>query len=293
MALKPPPTELAEDKYQAVWTKLSPSSASWMGMWVIAVVAVAPCQCSWLGGRELTSPARILTICSPSHWVQHPAVVERDLGREVAHMIARKLVIYQRCGGGQSQFSTLLDLDAKSDRAQAALAFARENLVSDLSVEVLANAARLSLRQFSRVFKEETGQTPARAVERLRVKAARLMLETSRLPIEVVARESGFGDRERRRQSFLRAFGQSPQTIQRASPTSAILERNCVSQNNSAQVCLWPIAVAGESIKTGRLAPDRAVLTALVAPQTSRLGSADPDVFLWLEEIRSSLPSTA
>jgi transcriptional regulator GlxA family with amidase domain len=148
------------------------------------------------------------------------AFIENDLGREVALATARSLVLYHRRGGGQSQFSTLLELDAKSDRVQTALAFAKKNLPSELSVEVLAEVARLSPRQFSRVFREETGQTPAKAVERLRVEAARLMIETSRHPIEVIARECGFGDRERMRQSFLRAFGQPPQAIQRMSPRS-------------------------------------------------------------------------
>jgi transcriptional regulator GlxA family with amidase domain len=145
------------------------------------------------------------------------AIVEKDFGLETARAVARKLVMYQRRGGGQSQFSALLELDAKSDRVQMALTHARENLASDLSVESLAEVARLSPRQFSRVFREETGQSPAKAIERLRVEAARLMMETSRHPIEVIARETGFGDRERMRQAFLRAFGQSPQAIQRAS----------------------------------------------------------------------------
>ncbi|MDE1996023.1 MAG: GlxA family transcriptional regulator [Rhizobiaceae bacterium] len=145
------------------------------------------------------------------------AIVESDLGMEVARAIARKMVIYQRRGGGQSQFSVLLEMNPKSDRVHMALAFAKENLSSDLSIEALAEAARLSPRQFSRVFRDETGQTPAKAVERLRVEAARLMMETSRHPIEVIARETGFGDRERMRQAFLRAFGQSPQSIQRSS----------------------------------------------------------------------------
>lgn len=145
------------------------------------------------------------------------AMVEQDLGLETARDVARKLVLYQRRGGGQSQFSALLELDARSDRVQMALTFASENLGSDLSVERLAEAARLSPRQFSRVFREETGQSPAKAVERLRVEAARLMMETTGHPIEIIARETGFGDRERMRQAFLRAFGQPPQTIQRAS----------------------------------------------------------------------------
>lgn len=143
------------------------------------------------------------------------AMVEKDLGLETAQAVARKLVLYQRRGSGQSQFSALLELDAKSDRIQMALTYARENLNGDLSVEALAEAAHLSPRQFSRVFMEETGQSPAKAIERLRVEAARLMMETSRHPMEVIARETGFGNRERMRQSFLRAFGQSPQATQR------------------------------------------------------------------------------
>jgi transcriptional regulator GlxA family with amidase domain len=145
------------------------------------------------------------------------AIVENDLGLETSRAVARKLVLYQRRGGGQSQFSALLEMSARSDRIQMALTFASENLASDLSVERLADAARLIPRQFSRVFREETGQSPAKAVERLRVEAARLMMETTRHPIEIVARETGFRDRERMRQAFLRAFGQAPQTIQRAS----------------------------------------------------------------------------
>lgn len=90
------------------------------------------------------------------------AIVESDFGLETARMVARKLVLYQRRGGGQSQFSTLLELNARSDRVQMALTYASENLASNLSVERLAEAARLSPRQFSRVFREETGQSPPR-----------------------------------------------------------------------------------------------------------------------------------
>jgi transcriptional regulator GlxA family with amidase domain len=151
------------------------------------------------------------------------ALVEKDLGPDIAKAVARKLVLYHRRGGGQSQFSTLLELDAKSDRIQTALSHARNNLKTDLSVEVLAGVGGLSPRQFTRVFREETGVTPAKAVERLRVEAARLMLETTRHPIETVARENGFGDRERMRQAFLRAFGHPPQTIQRASGESELV----------------------------------------------------------------------
>ncbi|MGV8918853.1 MAG: GlxA family transcriptional regulator [Pseudomonas sp.] len=145
------------------------------------------------------------------------AMVEHDLGTDLARRIARKLIIDQRRGGENSQLSALLELDPRSDRVQLTLAYARENLRSDLSVETLAEVARLSPRQFSRVFREETGQTPAKAIESLRVEAAKFMIETSRHPVEVVARETGFGDRERMRQAFLRAFGITPQSMRQAS----------------------------------------------------------------------------
>jgi transcriptional regulator GlxA family with amidase domain len=73
----------------------------------------------------------------------------------------------------------------------------------------------LSPRQFSRAFRAETGQSPAKAVENLRIEAARLMMEQSRHPIDVIARQTGFADRDRMRRAFLRAFGQPPQVIRR------------------------------------------------------------------------------
>ena len=144
------------------------------------------------------------------------SLVERDLGAERAREAARVLVLHHRRGGGQSQHSTLLDLDAKSDRVQKALLYARRNLSAPLSVENLADAACLSPRQFSRVFRAETGLSPAKAIENLRLEAARLMLEQGRLPIESIANETGFADRERMRRSFVRAFGQTPRAIRNA-----------------------------------------------------------------------------
>lgn len=144
------------------------------------------------------------------------SLVERDIGREKARDAARTMVVHHRRAGGQSQHSALLDLDAKSDRVQNALQFARRNLGASLTVEKLAEAACLSPRQFSRVFRDETGLSPAKAIESLRLEAARLMLEQGRLPLETIAAESGFGDRERMRRSFVRTFGQSPQAIRNA-----------------------------------------------------------------------------
>ncbi|RAS01352.1 GlxA family transcriptional regulator [Cupriavidus alkaliphilus] len=150
------------------------------------------------------------------------ALVEKDAGAAVARGVAKSLVVYHRRAGGQSQFSALLDLEPRSDRIRGALDFARQNLQQDLSVEQLANAAHLSARQFSRAFRDETGQSPAKAVERLRVEAARLMMESGRHPIDVVARETGFGDPERMRRAFLRAFGQPPQAIRRMARGGAL-----------------------------------------------------------------------
>jgi len=143
------------------------------------------------------------------------ALVENDFGPEIAKSVARKLVLYHRRGGGQSQFSTLLELAPKSDRIQTALAFARENLQKPLTVPQLADAAHLSPRQFSRAFRAETGQSPAKAIENLRVEAARSLMEQSSHPIDVVARQTGFSDRDQMRRAFLRAFGQPPQVLRR------------------------------------------------------------------------------
>jgi transcriptional regulator GlxA family with amidase domain len=115
----------------------------------------------------------------------------------------------------------VLHTRSKTNRIQSALAFAKENLHTPLTVEQLAEAAHLSSRQFSRAFRAETGQSPAKAVEHLRVEAARLMIEQSRHPIEVVAKETGFADLERMRRAFLRAFEQPPSVIRRKARVDA------------------------------------------------------------------------
>ncbi|HEV7306569.1 GlxA family transcriptional regulator [Ensifer sp.] len=143
------------------------------------------------------------------------AMIEKDHGEEVARAVARKLVVYHRRAGGQSQFSALLELDPKSDRIQKSVNYAKANLRSVLSVEELADAAGLSARQFSRAFRSETGQSPAKAVEHLRVEAARLMMEQGRHSMDVIAEETGFADSDRMRRAFLRTLGQPPQTVRR------------------------------------------------------------------------------
>ncbi|WP_232293516.1 GlxA family transcriptional regulator [Stigmatella aurantiaca] len=144
------------------------------------------------------------------------ALLEEDLGLDASRATARDLVVYHRRPGGQSQFSTLLDLEPASDRIRLALAFAREHLHEPLTVERLAQAACLSPRQFGREFLAETGQTPAKAVERLRAETARMRIETSTEPIERIAQEVGFSDPERMRRACIRLFGQPPQALRRA-----------------------------------------------------------------------------
>ena len=145
------------------------------------------------------------------------ALLEEDLGLEVARTVARRLVLYHRRAGGQAQFSTLLELEPKSDRVQTVLTYARRNLAGRLGVGDLAAIAHLSPRQFSRAFQAETGQTPAKAVENLRLEAARALMEDTKHTIDVVAQQTGFGDRNRMRRAFLRAYGQPPQEIRHQS----------------------------------------------------------------------------
>lgn len=144
------------------------------------------------------------------------ALIEDDHGAALSRALARRLVVYHRRHGGQSQFSAMLALEPRSDRVKRALAYARENLRNPLSVEELAEAASLSPRQFSRVFREETGRSPAKAVEMLRLEAARVMLEDGRHPLEIVARDTGFADRDRMRRAFLRNLGQPPASVKRS-----------------------------------------------------------------------------
>lgn len=144
------------------------------------------------------------------------ALIEEDLGRDMARTIARMMVVYYRRPGGQMQYSSLLDLDPASDRIRRALTFARENLTKPLSVEQLADVARLSVRQFSRAFAAATGMPPAKAVERLRAETARPRVEDGRETLEAIATAVGFADAERMRRAFVRTFGQSPRAMRRA-----------------------------------------------------------------------------
>lgn len=144
------------------------------------------------------------------------AMVEADLGVEIAAETAREMVVYHRRSGGQSQFSALQDLAPDSERMRAVLEHIRGNLGAALTVEHLAEVACVSPRQFLRSFKAETGETPAKAVERIRAQTARAQIESGDGSIDSVARRVGFTDSERMRRAFLRVYGQPPQAMRRA-----------------------------------------------------------------------------
>jgi transcriptional regulator GlxA family with amidase domain len=144
------------------------------------------------------------------------ALIEDDFGGKVAKRTAQQLVVHHRRAGGQSQFSALLDTGGVHGRFSGLMDWIRERLAEPLSVEQLADRAAMSPRHFARAFRAETGLTPAKAVERLRLEAARVRVETTPEPIDRVAETVGFGDPERMRRAFLRAFGQPPQALRRA-----------------------------------------------------------------------------
>ena len=138
----------------------------------------------------------------------HPLVL-------VARRAARELVVHQRRHGGQSQFSVMQDVRLASGRFDGLIGWIQANLSDDLRVDQMAAEAGMSPRNFARVFRSETGTTPARFVEKLRLEAARQRVETSALPLQQVARATGFGDPERMRVAFLRAYGQPPMVLRR------------------------------------------------------------------------------
>ncbi len=143
------------------------------------------------------------------------ALIAEDLGEAVARRTAQQLVVHRRRPGGQSQFSALSEMGG-GGRFDDLLSWMEDHLAEPLTVERLADQAAMSPRHFARAFAAETGVTPAKAVERLRLEAARDRVESSAEPVDRVAEHTGFGDAERMRRAFLRNFGQPPQALRRA-----------------------------------------------------------------------------
>ena len=144
------------------------------------------------------------------------ALVEEDLDRDTALTIARHLVLFLRRPGNQSQFSaTLAAQQPTREPLREAQRHVVENVAGELSVEALAARAHMSPRHFARAFRAETGVTPARYVEQVRLEAARRLLEETSEPIAAVAVRCGFGTPETMRRVFLRAFDVGPAEYRR------------------------------------------------------------------------------
>jgi transcriptional regulator GlxA family with amidase domain len=144
------------------------------------------------------------------------ALIAQDLGERIARQTAQQLVVYYRRPGGQSQFSALLEMQHADGRFAALLDHVRGNLTKRLSVIDLAHFSCMSPRHFARVFRAELGVNPAKAVERLRLEAARAALESGAQSNQLIARSCGFGSAERMRRGFLRVLGSSPSALRRS-----------------------------------------------------------------------------
>jgi transcriptional regulator GlxA family with amidase domain len=139
------------------------------------------------------------------------ALLEEDMGRELALEVARWLVVFLKRPGGQAQFSAQLATQmAERQPLRELQAWLPDHLDEDLSVPALARRACMSERNFARAFRDETGMTPAAYVEAARIESARIALESGKLPVETIARQTGFGTVETMRRAFRRRVGVSP-----------------------------------------------------------------------------------
>lgn len=143
-------------------------------------------------------------------------LLAQDHGAQVALSVAKRLVVFTQRAGGQSQFSPFLAPHAEAGSSVARVQhYVLANLTGDLSIADLAEAANMSVRNFSRVFAREARVTPAEFVEQARVDAARVMLEGSRAPLKTVAYQCGFRDAQHMRSVFNRRLGVTPQQFRR------------------------------------------------------------------------------
>lgn len=139
------------------------------------------------------------------------SLVEADCGSAVALAVARELVLFMRRPGGQAQFSAGLQIQASATpRLRAVLTGIMEDPTGDLSGPALAGRANMSERTFSRIFRKETGLTPAHFVETLRIDRAKTWLETTDWPLARVAERAGFGSMDALHRAFLKRVGVTP-----------------------------------------------------------------------------------
>ena len=139
------------------------------------------------------------------------ALVEEDLGRDVALQVARKLVLHLKRTGSQLQFSNLLITEElKSPLVSTIRHWLQKNLDKELRVEQMAEQASMSPRNFARVFLKETMLTPAKFVEKLRVDVVRQYLEDTDLSMEQIAERCGLDNVVSMRRVFLRHLQLTP-----------------------------------------------------------------------------------
>jgi transcriptional regulator GlxA family with amidase domain len=144
------------------------------------------------------------------------SLVQEDHGRDKARAIARDLVMYLHRAGGQTQFSSFLTKPEPSRRSIEKLQqWIPDHLTEDLSVRTLAQRCAMSPRNFARVFAAETGITPARFVEQMRISAARILLEDSIHGMEAVSARCGFRSADTMRRAFLRSMAITPAQYQK------------------------------------------------------------------------------
>ncbi len=144
------------------------------------------------------------------------SLIEEDLGRSVALDVARRLVVFLKRPGGQSQFSSHLAAQGMGSTVLREVSeWIVEHLGEDLAIERLAERAGMSPRNFARVFRRDSGCTPGKYVERARVDAARRLLEDGNESLETVAARCGFGSGEQMRRTFLRHVGVVPTDYRR------------------------------------------------------------------------------
>lgn len=178
--------------------------------------------CADLAGRypAITVEPEPIFLCDGGVWTSAGvasgidlalALVEQDLGRALALAVARHLVVFLKRPGGQSQFSAALSLQSAEDQFGLLHDWINKHLHDDITVSGMADRVGMSERSFARHYAAGTGQTPARAVERLRVEAARRLLSETRLPVKRISQRCGFGSEETMRRSFLRQIAVTPQ----------------------------------------------------------------------------------
>ena len=151
------------------------------------------------------------------------ALIEQDVGRDVAIQVARAMVVYLKRAGGQSQYSALLDAQAhsESDKFVGLEQWIAEHLRTDLGVGALAQRVHMSPRNFARVYAQTRGRTPAKAVEAIRIDVARRRLEETTDRIETIAEHTGFTGEEQMRTAFIRSLGIPPREYRKRFASTA------------------------------------------------------------------------